>query len=162
MVRRAEKKSENAGIPNKYKNTLNDLKDSLDIESPDQSNSLNRPGLIDTKSRNVPKFRYGSPNFSKKDCLDENISIMSLEPAPKIWDFQVRQCHNVPTFVSKSGRAQYEKSQRGREDGKGKKDREDREGKKIGGGYWGNKVNSVVRKNSDFEASVYHHIIYKY
>ena len=39
MIEGAEKKSKIAAIPNKYKNTLDDLIDSSNTESQDQSNS---------------------------------------------------------------------------------------------------------------------------
>ncbi len=71
-------------IPNKYKDTLDDLIDSSDTESLDHPNSPNRPGLIDKGSRNALKFRGGSPIFVEEDRLDEDVSIMSLEPVPKI------------------------------------------------------------------------------
>ena len=98
----------------------------------------------------------------KEDRLDKNISITSLEPAPKIWDSQVYQRYNVTTLGAKTGRAQYGKCQRGGEDKKGKRDRKDREDKRNGEYHWGNKKHLVVRENSSSEASVYHHIIYKY
>ena len=97
-------------ISNKYKDTLDDLIDSSDIEFPDHPDSSNWLRLIDIKgSRNTPKFRDGSPTFLEKDCLDENILIMSLEPAPKIRDSQVHQCHDIATLSAKNGRAQYGK-----------------------------------------------------
>ena len=107
----------------------------------------------------------------EEDCLDKDISITSLEPALKIQNFYVHQYHDVTTLGVKSGRAQYEKGQQdgedgkgkmGGEDGKGKMGGEDRENKRSRVGYWGNKINLVVRENSSSEASIYHHIIYKY
>ena len=76
-------------IPNKYKDTLDDLIDSSDIKSPDHPNSPNRQGLIDKGSRNVLKSRNSSPTFLEEDYLNEDILITSLEPAPKIQNFQV-------------------------------------------------------------------------
>ena len=71
------------------------------------------------------------------------------------------QRYNVATFSTKNGKVQYRKSQRGREDEKSKRGGEDGKGERNEKGHWGNKVNSVVRENSSFEASVYHYIIYK-
>ena len=84
MIGGAKVKSEIAAILNKYKETLDDLIDSSDIESPDYPDSPNRPELNDKGLRNTAKSRDGSPNFSIKDCLNEDISITSLESAPKI------------------------------------------------------------------------------
>ncbi len=84
MVGGAEQKSKIAAIPNKYKDTLNDLIDSSDIESPDRPQSLDRPGLIDKRSYNLPKFKGGSPSLCEEDCLDEYIPIILLEPVSKI------------------------------------------------------------------------------
>ena len=161
-VRGAEEKSEITAIPNKYKDTLDNLINSSDIEFSDYPNSPNWPGLIDTKrSRNAPKFKNGSPTFLKKDCLDEDISITLLEPVPKICDFQVHQHYNVATFGVKSERVQYGKGQQDGKDEKGKKGGEDGEGEKSGESHWGNKVNSMIRKNGGSKASVYYHIIYE-
>ncbi len=85
MVGGAEGRSEIAAIPNKYKDTLDDLIDSSDTESQDRPNSPNRPGLIDKGSRNTPRSRGGSPTLSEEDRLDEDVPVTSLEPAPKIW-----------------------------------------------------------------------------
>ena len=73
----------------------------------------------------------------------------------------MHQCHDVATLGAKSGRAQYEKGQQDRKDGKDKKGRKDGKGEKSRESYWGNKVNSVVKENCGSEASVYHYIIYK-
>ena len=84
MVGGAEEKSEIVAIPNKYKDTLDNLIDSSNTKSPNHPNSLNWLGLIDKGLRNAPKSRDGSSTFSKKDCLDKDISITSLKPALKI------------------------------------------------------------------------------
>ena len=78
----------------------------------------------------MSKFRNNSPTFLKENYLDKNISITSLKPAPKIWDSQVHQYHNVTTLGTKSERAQYEKGQQGGEDRKGKKSGKDGEGER--------------------------------
>ena len=171
MVGEIEGKFKIAAIPNKYKDTLDDLIDSLDIGFPDHLNSSNRPRLIDKGSRNTPKSRDGLPTFLKKNCLDENILIMSLEPVLKIQNSQIHQYHKVAILDAKSRRVQYEKSQqdwedekgkKSKEDGKGKKNGKDREGERNRKSHQGNKVNLMVKENSDSKASVYHHIIYKY
>ena len=108
-VRGAEGKSEIMAIPNKSKNTLDNLIDSLDAKFLDHLDSPNWQELIDKRSCNIPKSRDGSPTFSKEDRLDEDISITSLEPAPTIWNFQVHQHHDIAIFGAKSGRAQYGK-----------------------------------------------------
>ncbi len=122
-------------IPNKYKNTLDDLIDSSDTESLDWPNSPNRPGLIDKGSHNAPRSKGGSPTLLEEDCLDEDVPITSLEPAPKIRTSQVHQRHDVASLGPKSRRAQYGNSQRGGEDGKGKRSRENRKGEKGGRGH---------------------------
>ncbi len=80
----AEGKSEIEAIPNKYKDTLDNLIDSSDIKSPDRPNSPDRPALIDKGSRNTPKSRSGSSTLSDEDCFNENVLVMSLESIPKI------------------------------------------------------------------------------
>ena len=74
----------------------------------------------------------------------------------------MHQCHNITIHGAISKRTQYGKDQRGRKDGKDKGGGKDREDERSGERYRENKVNLVVKKNSDFEASVYYHIIYKY
>ncbi len=80
----AERKSEIIAIPNKYKDTLDDLIDSSDIESPDRPDSPDWPGLIDKGSRNAPRSRSGSLTLSEEDCLDEDVPVTSLKPVPII------------------------------------------------------------------------------
>lgn len=67
MIREKEEKSEITAILHKYKDTLYDLIDSLDIESLDWLDFPNWSKLIDKGLRNTSKFRGGSPNF-----LEEN------------------------------------------------------------------------------------------
>ena len=83
----------------------------------------------------MPKSRDNLATFLKEDYLNENISITLLKPAPKIEDSQVHQRHDVATFDTKSEKAQYEKSQRGGEDGKDKKGGKDGEGKRSEEGH---------------------------
>ena len=71
-------KSEIAAIPNKYKNTLDNLIDSSDAESLDYPDSPNRPGLIDKGLCNTLKSRDGSLTFLEENRLDENILITLL------------------------------------------------------------------------------------
>ena len=124
--------SEIVAISNQYKDTLDDLIDSSDPESPD------RAGPIDERSRNAPMSEGSLADLSERDCWNENLPDRSSRLAPKTEDSQVRQRHVVAT------RAGYGKSQRGRED------------------RWGNKINPVVEGSSHIEASVYHHIIDRY
>ena len=84
MVRGTKKKSEIAVISNKYKDSLDDLIDSSNTKSLDYPDSSNWPRFIDKGSRNTPKSKDGSPTFLEEDCLNEDILITSLEPAPKI------------------------------------------------------------------------------
>ncbi len=108
----------------------------------------------------MPRSRGGSPTLSEEDCLDEDVPVMSLEPAPKIQASQVHQRHDVAPFDPKSRRAQYGNSQRGGEDGKGKRSGENGKGERGGGGHRRNKVDLVVEESSDSEANDYYHIIY--
>ena len=160
-VGEVEEKSEIGAIYNKYKNTLDDLINNSNTKSPDHLNSLNWSRLIDKGSYNASKSKNRLPTFLEADCLSGNISITSLEPIPKIWDFQMHQRHNVATFDAKSERTQYKKNQQGREDRKGKRDGKDGKDKRSGEGHQKNKINLVIRENSSFEVNIYHHIIYK-
>ncbi len=94
--------------------------------------------------------------------MDEDVSVMSLKPAPMIQALQVHQCHDVVSLGSGSERAQYGNSQRGGEDGKGKRGGKNGKGERGGGVYWGNKVDLVVEESSGSEANDYYHIIYRY
>ena len=97
-------KSEILAIFNKYKDTFDDLIDSLDMETPDWPNSLAWPRLIDKRSRNAPRSKSGSPTLSKDDCLDEDVPVML---APKIQAFQMHHPHDVASPSPKSGKVQY-------------------------------------------------------
>ena len=83
-VGEVEGKSKIVAIFNKYKNTLNNLIDSLDTESLDCPDFSNWLGLIDKRSRNTLKSRGSSSTFLEEDCLNEDVSIMLLEPTSKI------------------------------------------------------------------------------
>lgn len=65
----------------------------------------------------------------------------------------MHQRYDVAFFSLKSRRSQFKKVQRSEKDGKSQRDRE---------GHWVGKINLVVRKNSSFEISIYHYIIYGY
>ncbi len=98
-------KSEIAAIPNKYKDTLDNFIDSSDTESPDRSDSPDRPGLIDKGSRNASRSRGSSPTLLEEDCLDEDVPVTSLEPTPKIRASQIHQCYDVASLGPRSGKA---------------------------------------------------------
>lgn len=151
MVAEVEEKSEITTIPNRYKDTLNDLIDSSNIESSDWPNSSDRTGLINKGSCNTFRPSDGSSTLSKDDRLHDNISVTSLELMSRIQDFIIYQHHDVITFSPKSRRAQYRKGQR---------DRENRKGERGGEDHQRNKVDLVVGESSGSEASVYYHIIY--
>ena len=87
---------------------------------------------------------------------------MALEQAPKTQESQVYQCDDIASFGPKSRRAKYGEGQRDGEDEKIKKDWENGRDEKSGRDYCGNKVNLIIGKSSDSEASVYHYIIYWY
>ena len=76
--------SEIVAISNRYKDTLDDLIDSSDPESPD------RAGPIDERSHNAPMFEGSSADCSEGNCLDENLPDRSSWLAPKTEDSQVR------------------------------------------------------------------------
>ncbi len=157
---RVEKKSEITAIPNKYKNTLDDLIPSSVTESQDRTNSPDRPETINKRLCNPSRSRGGSPTLLEKDCLDKNVPVTSLEPTPKIRALQVHQRYDIAPFDSRSGRAQYENGQRGGKDRKGKRDRKNGKGEKDRESHRGNKIDPVLNKSSGFETSDYYHIIY--
>lgn len=68
-------------ILNKYKNILDDLIDSSDIESPDWPKSINN------RTHNGLRSKAASLSLLEKDCLDKDVLVMLLERAPKIKDF---------------------------------------------------------------------------
>lgn len=82
-----EWKSEIIAIPNKYKNTLNNLINSSNIEFLDWPNSLDLPGLIDKRLHNMFKFRGSLPTSLVGNYLDEDILVTLLELVSKIWKF---------------------------------------------------------------------------
>lgn len=100
--------------------------------------------------------------LSKKDCLNKNISVRLLELAPKIQASQVHQRHYVALFCLKNRRAQYENSQKSRKNGKNKKDGENEKSERGRKSLCGNKVDPMVEKNSDLQASDYYYIIYRW
>ena len=85
MVGGGEGKSEIAAIPNKYKDSLDDLIDSSDTESPDQPESPDWLEPIDKGTCNVPRSRGASLSLSEEeeDCLDKDVLVTSLKLAPK-------------------------------------------------------------------------------
>ncbi len=80
IVKGAEEKFEIIVISNKYKNSLDNLIDSSDIEFLDWPNFSDWLGLINKGPRNIPRSRSNSPTLSNKDCLDENVPVTLLEP----------------------------------------------------------------------------------
>lgn len=92
--------------------------------------------------------------------MDKDISITSLELAPKIRDSQIYERYDVAPLSPRNGRTQYGKGQKSEDNRKGKRCGENRKGEWGGRGHWENKVDRVVEENSDFEASDYYHIIY--
>ena len=100
-----EEKFEITAIPNKYKDTLDNLINSSDTESPDQPDSPTRQGLIDKGSHNVLRSKGSSPTLLEEDRLDENILVTLV---PKISASQVYQPHDVTPHGPKNEKAQYE------------------------------------------------------
>lgn len=146
-------------ISNRYKDTLNDFIDSSDTEFSDWLESPNRPGPIDKGTHNALRSRSASPTLSEEDCLDEDILVTSLKLAPKTKNSQGYKYYDVTPLGFKSGRLQYGKGQRGREDRKDKRSGENEGSERGRGSHWQNKVNPMVREISGAEASAYHHII---
>ncbi len=158
MVREVERKSEIAAILNKNKDTFDDLIDSSNTKFPNWPDFPDRPRLIDKGSCNMLRSKSDSQTLSKEDCLDENVPITSLESAPKIQVSYVHNYHDITLFGSKSGKAQYENSQKSGEDGKDRRGRENRKDKRD---HQENKVDLLIEESSNFEASKYYHIIYQ-
>lgn len=67
----------------------------------------------------MPWSKGNSSTLSKEDCLDANILVAVLELVSRIQNFQVYQGHDVISLSPKNKRAQYEKSQKSRENKKG-------------------------------------------
>ena len=87
MIGEAEGKSKIAAIPNKYKDTLDNLIDSSDTEFPDQSEFPNWPEPIDKGTCNLLRCRDTSLSLLEEDCLDEYVLVTALEWAPKTRNF---------------------------------------------------------------------------
>ena len=83
MVGKAKGNSEIVVTPNKYKDTLDDLIDSSDAESPDWQ------GLIDKGSRNMPRFEDSLTGLLERDFLEKDISNRLSWLAFKTRDSQV-------------------------------------------------------------------------
>lgn len=116
-------------IPKQYKDTLNNLINSLYPESPDWAES------IDKKFRNVSISESRLANLLERGCLDKNFLDKSLQLASKIEDSQICQCYIIVSWVK------YKKSKREEED------------------CQGNKISLVVGKNSNIEVNIYHYVI---
>ena len=67
-------------ISNRYKNTLDDLIDSSDVQSP------NRVGPIDERSCNDPMSERSSADLLEEDYLHENLPDRLSRLAPKTKD----------------------------------------------------------------------------
>ncbi len=75
-----EANSEIMAIPNNYKNTLDNLIDSSDIESPDWLRPINK------ELCNAPKCEGSLMSFSKSNCLDKDVLDMLLRLVSKTQD----------------------------------------------------------------------------
>lgn len=84
MIKEVEEKSEIATISKKYKDILDDFIDSSNTESPNWSDFLDWPKLINKGLHNTFSSRGSLPTLSKEDYLDEDVLVLSLELAPKI------------------------------------------------------------------------------
>ena len=103
----AEGKSEIVTIFNKYKDTLDNFINSLDLKS------ANRPYPIDEGLCNALRSAGNSMGLSKGYCLDKNISnCQSAWRAPETGDFQVHQYHNIALFDPISKKEHYRKDER--------------------------------------------------
>ena len=94
-------------ISNRYKDILDDLINSSDVESSD------RLGPIDKGSCNLSRSERSLTRLLERDCLDKNILDKSSRLAPKTRDSQVYQLHDFALLIFKSGRLQYWKVQKG-------------------------------------------------
>lgn len=90
-------------IPNRNKETLDNLIDSSDTKSPYW------PRLIDKGLRNTLRSKGSPTRLLKKDRLDKDISDRLSWVIPKIRDSQMYQCYDIVRFGLKSGRSQYGK-----------------------------------------------------
>lgn len=98
MVQKVKKKFEIIILPKRYEDSLDELVESLDIDSLDWTNSLNLLRVIDKRSCNVYKFRSDLLTLIKVHCLDDNIKVISLELTSKIHNSQIYLFHNVSSF----------------------------------------------------------------
>lgn len=71
---------------NRYKDTLDDLINSSNLEFPDPE-SLNQPGPIDKGLYNSPKLEWNLTNLLKRNFLDQDVSDRSSQLAAKTEDF---------------------------------------------------------------------------
>lgn len=76
-------------IPNKNKDTLNNPIDSLDTEFLNSPKFLDWPKLSNKKIRNISCSRSTLSTYSKENCIDYDISVISLELEPKTWNYKV-------------------------------------------------------------------------
>lgn len=76
-------------IPNKYKDTFDNLIDSSDQES------LNWTELMDGRFCYASRSEGSSAIFSERDYLNKNVPDRSSQLAPKTRDLQKRQRHVV-------------------------------------------------------------------
>ena len=93
-------------------------------------------GPIDEKSRNAPMSENSLADFLGKDCLDEDLLDKLSQLAPKIGDLKVHQHCVIAPRVRKSWKGRKNHSR--------------------------NKINTMVGKSSNTEASAYHNIIDRY
>lgn len=98
-MERIKENFEIIAIPNKCKNSLNDLINNLDTDFP------NWPKLINKGSRNAFRFESSPRRFLEGDCLNKDVIDKLLQLAPKIGDSQVYQHHNNTLFDLKNGRS---------------------------------------------------------
>lgn len=119
-----KEKSEIVVISIKYKNTFDDLINSLNRNSlnwldslnwPNSSNQLDfpnwpdfshQPRLIDKRLHNAPRSSSGITTLLENEYLDEDVLVMLLKPLLKIQTSQMYQYHNVIPLGPKSGRTQ--------------------------------------------------------
>lgn len=97
-VRWGKRNSKIVVILNRYKDSLNDLINSSDLEF--------LPRLIDKELRNAPKSKTNSIGFLKEDCLDKDVLTLdkSSRLVFKTEDFYLHQCYNIALFGLKSRR----------------------------------------------------------
>ena len=84
-IRGKVENSEIVAIHNQYKETLDDLIDSSDLELSDWA------GPIDERSRNTPISKWSSTDLLEGNCLDKDLSDKLSRLAPKTQDSQVHQ-----------------------------------------------------------------------